>query len=135
MIQDGVDNDLPVSKSVILQDDPETEVSRKQIWKKWTKLSQRQWCLDNNQVLSAIKLVEKCAGDLITKRIRIWQLQGTSSVAFGFKEILDDVNSTTEEIAIDSTWKTNILGYELYVVIGEASGKAIPLAFMTSISS
>jgi len=33
------------------------------------------------------------------------------------------------EIAMDSTWKTNAAGYELYGIVGEAKGRALPLAF------
>ncbi|KAJ8077382.1 hypothetical protein PM082_001812 [Marasmius tenuissimus] len=132
-IREGVENDLPASKiwSSILQDDPETEITRKQVYREWTKLSQHQWRLvEDDQVLSAIALIERYTKDHTTEIIPIQDLQGTSSVAFGFKEILDAVSESTEEIAVDSTWKTNVLGYELYAVIAERNGEAIPLAFM-----
>ncbi|KAJ8095385.1 hypothetical protein PM082_023155 [Marasmius tenuissimus] len=132
MIREGVENDLPASKiwSSILQDDPETEISRKQVYREWTRLSQHQWRLDEDQIISAIALIEKYTEDHTTESIPIRELQGTSTVAFGFKEILDEVSEDTEEIAIDSTWKTNALGCELYAVIAERNGEAIPLAFM-----
>ncbi|KAJ3831199.1 hypothetical protein F5878DRAFT_521331, partial [Lentinula raphanica] len=61
--------------------------------------------------------------------IPITQREGASSIAFAFTEILDSVGNQIEEILMDSTWKTNALGYELFAIVGELNGQAIPLAF------
>jgi hypothetical protein len=78
---------------------------------------------------------------------------GISSLAFGFKNILADYGEDLTEIAMDSTCvyavtvsllylhpyiiqgKTNALGYELYGVVGEADGQALPLAFAFTCST
>ncbi|KAK1225757.1 hypothetical protein PQX77_011288 [Marasmius sp. AFHP31] len=131
-IRDGVENDLTPSKiwSGVLQDEPDTEITRKQVHREWTKLSQYKWRMDDDQVESSIQLLQKLAGENVTEIIPIREIEGTSAVAFGFEEILNEVMDCTEEIAVDSTWKTNALGYELYAVITEVNGEAIPLSFM-----
>ncbi|KAF8230922.1 hypothetical protein L208DRAFT_1279679, partial [Tricholoma matsutake] len=60
---------------------------------------------------------------------------GISSLAFSFKDILGDYGEETTEIAMDSTWKTNAMGYELYGVVGEANGQALPLPFAFTCST
>ncbi|KAJ3712347.1 hypothetical protein DFJ43DRAFT_973541, partial [Lentinula guzmanii] len=55
---------------------------------------------------------------------------GVTAIAFTFKEILDGLGNEIEEVLMDSTWKTNALGYELFSIVGEVNGQAIPLAFM-----
>ncbi|KAJ7694762.1 hypothetical protein B0H17DRAFT_873912, partial [Mycena rosella] len=60
---------------------------------------------------------------------------GISSIAFAFREILDEFGTMVEEIALDSTWRTNALGYELYAVVAEANGQALPLAFAFTTST
>ena len=78
---------------------------------------------------------------------------GISSLAFNFKNILEDYGEEIVKIAMDSTCthffrvsvipsqcsppegKTNALGYELYGVMGEANGQALPLAFAFTCST
>ncbi|KAF8223632.1 hypothetical protein L208DRAFT_1516442, partial [Tricholoma matsutake] len=67
--------------------------------------------------------------------IPIQTKDGISSLAFSFKNILQDYGEEIIEIAMDSTWKTNALGYELYGVVGEANGQALPLAFAFTCST
>jgi len=77
-------------------------------------------------------------------------------ITFGFKGILDDYGLQMEEIAMDSTcenqstlhsvWslilrlkfcvgRTNALGYELFALVGEANGQAVPFAFIFTTST
>ncbi|KAJ7104672.1 hypothetical protein C8R44DRAFT_640136, partial [Mycena epipterygia] len=60
---------------------------------------------------------------------------GISAIAFTFREIVDEYGADVEEIALDSTWKTNALGYELYAIVAEANGQALPLAFAFTTST
>ncbi|KAJ7575317.1 hypothetical protein C8J56DRAFT_729696, partial [Mycena floridula] len=55
---------------------------------------------------------------------------GINTIAFALKEIVDIIRENVEELAMDSTWKTNAVGYELYSLVTEANGRAIPLAFL-----
>ncbi|KIK52109.1 hypothetical protein GYMLUDRAFT_111298, partial [Collybiopsis luxurians FD-317 M1] len=113
----------------ILETDPDTELSEKQVQAEWTCINQDHWRLDNDQVKSAIKLLKHLEGTKVEK-IDITQRDGISAIAFAFKEILDDMGKTIDKILMDSTWKTNALGYELFAIVGEANGQAVPLAFM-----
>lgn len=104
------------------------------------------WKLDNDQVKSAVLVLEAEAGTTV-ERIPIVEESGISTIAFAFKEVVDAYGDRTEEVAMDSTctsaqifamslqdWiylgKTNAAGYELYGLIGEANGQALPLGFI-----
>ncbi|KAJ7676541.1 hypothetical protein DFH06DRAFT_976502 [Mycena polygramma] len=67
--------------------------------------------------------------------IPITPVPGIHAIAFGFKEIIDGWAEKTEELAMDSTWKTNTAGYELYSFVAEANGEALPFSFLFTTSS
>ncbi|KAJ3720039.1 hypothetical protein C8R42DRAFT_549361, partial [Lentinula raphanica] len=112
----------------ILKRDPDTELTEKQIQAKWTRINKVHWHLDKDQVTSALQLLQQSEKEKI-EVIPITQREGASSIAFAFTEILDSVGNQIEEILMDSTWKTNALSYELFAIVGELNGQAIPLAF------
>ncbi|KAJ6506451.1 hypothetical protein DFH09DRAFT_1200157 [Mycena vulgaris] len=112
----------------VLKNDPVTELNEKQIYRYWAEVNSGEWRLDDDQVKSALKVLEKYE-DLSVEIIPITAEDGISALAFSFREILDEFGVDIEEIAMDSTWKTNALGYELYGIVGEANGQALPLAF------
>ncbi|KAF7372301.1 SWIM-type domain-containing protein [Mycena venus] len=60
---------------------------------------------------------------------------GIHSIAFAFKEVLDGWAEENEELAVDSTWRTNAAQYELYAFVGEANGQAMPFAFLFTVST
>jgi hypothetical protein len=78
---------------------------------------------------------------------------GMHAIAFTFKDILDEFGKEITEVAMDSTCKishprtskvilitlctgkTNVLGYELFAIIGEANGQAIPFAWIFTTST
>ncbi|KAJ7466399.1 hypothetical protein FB451DRAFT_1561138 [Mycena latifolia] len=109
--------DQPASKiwTQVLQDYPATKMTQKQIYRLWSELNESAWRLDDDQVKSAQKLLEKMHGKEI-ELIPITQEDGIHCIAFGFKEILDAWAEKNEELAMDSTWKRNAAGYELYGV-------------------
>jgi hypothetical protein len=37
---------------------------------------------------------------------------------------------TTKEIVVDATYKTNVLGYELYAIIGQFDGAGFAMAYL-----
>ncbi|EDR07099.1 uncharacterized protein LACBIDRAFT_328041 [Laccaria bicolor S238N-H82] len=57
------------------------------------------------------------------------------TIAFALKEVLDKYSEHILEVTMDSTWKTNTLGYEQFVIITEANGQALPLAFAFTAST
>ncbi|EJD32865.1 hypothetical protein AURDEDRAFT_43361, partial [Auricularia subglabra TFB-10046 SS5] len=60
---------------------------------------------------------------------------GVSSFAFAFKEIVERLNTAVVELAMDSTFKTNALGYEMYAILTEVNGQLMPLAtILTSLT-
>ncbi|KAJ7810340.1 hypothetical protein B0H13DRAFT_1667543, partial [Mycena leptocephala] len=70
-----------------------------------------------------------------TEHIPIRQQDGIHCIAFGFKEVLDGWAEKNEELAMDSTWRTNEAGYELYGFVGEGNGQAVPFAFLFTTST
>jgi len=73
----------------ILRENPDTELTEKQIYALWIQLNEAAWKLDNDQVKSALKLLEKMEGVEI-EIIPIHREDGIHSIAFSFKEILDE---------------------------------------------
>ncbi|KAJ3964227.1 hypothetical protein EV361DRAFT_856344 [Lentinula raphanica] len=116
----------------ILKQDPETELTEKQVQTEWTRINEDHWRLDQDQVTSASKLLENFDQEKV-EIIPITQRKGSSSIAFAFTKILDGIGSDIEEVLMDSTWKTNALGYELFAIVGEMNGQAIPLAFLLNV--
>ncbi|KAJ7240933.1 hypothetical protein C8J57DRAFT_1561968, partial [Mycena rebaudengoi] len=118
----------------VLRENPETEITQKQIYALWSDLNEGAWRLDDDQVKSAQMVLQKMEGTEV-ELIPINPEPGIHSITFGFKEILDGWAEKTEELAMDSTWKTNQAGYELYGFVGEAIGQAMPFAFMFTTST
>lgn len=113
-------------------------------------LNETTWRLDDDQVKSALKVLEQVDG-IDVDIIPIRPEAGISTIAFGFKDILNDYGKEIKEIAMDSTCtcshpfkvsylymsigKTYAVGYELYAIVGEANGQALPLAFAFTAST
>lgn len=83
---------------------PKTELNEKQIYRYWTELNAGAWRLHDDQVKSALAVLEKYE-DLTIEIIPITAEDGISAIAFAFREILDEFGSEVEEIAMDSTCK------------------------------
>jgi len=77
---------------------------QKQVYTYWAHIHEATWRLDNDQVKSAIKLLEH-VNDINIKIIPVHTEAGISSIAFGFKNILADYGEELHEIAMDSTCK------------------------------
>ncbi|KAJ7442849.1 hypothetical protein FB451DRAFT_1057229 [Mycena latifolia] len=93
----------------VLQDYPATEITQKQIYRLWSELNESAWRLDDDQVKSAQKLLEKMHGKEI-EPIPITQEDGIHCIVFGFKEVLDTWAEKNEELAMDSTCKPRPCG-------------------------
>ncbi|KAF8884072.1 hypothetical protein CPB84DRAFT_1817005 [Gymnopilus junonius] len=127
---------MPASKiwEAILLEGIQGQVTEKQVHARWASLNEEQWKMDDDQVKSAIKLLEKKEGHEI-EIIPVQLEEGIDAVTFTFKGVLDVVGEEIVKVAMDSTWKTNAAGYELYGFIGELNGQAIPLAFCFTAST
>ncbi|KAG6905686.1 hypothetical protein DXG01_001260, partial [Tephrocybe rancida] len=123
-----------------LKDLPATELiahGTKEIWsatgyrfiykKKWTSKEMSSMTVYTYYCV-CLKVLETFDG-IEVDIIAIPEEKGISSIAFVFKEVLAKYGAQIAEIAMDSTWKTNNAGYELYGIVGEANGQALALAF------
>ncbi|KAF8991912.1 hypothetical protein BDZ89DRAFT_973611 [Hymenopellis radicata] len=117
----------------ILAENPDNEFTEKQVYREWTRLNEKEWRLDDDQVKSAEKLI-KSVEDYTTMVIPITPRPGIHAIAFALKEPLDAIGDEIVEVAMDSTWKTNAAGYELYSLVAELNGCAIPIAFLFTTS-
>ena len=86
----------------ILREYGTTELTEKQVYDHWQSLNQDVWKLDNDQVKSAVLVLEAEAGTTV-ERIPIVEESGISTIAFAFKEVVDAYGDRTEEVAMDST--------------------------------
>jgi hypothetical protein len=123
---------------------PQTELTEKQVYAYWQQLNVARWRLRDDQVESARAILQRVNGIKIDV-IPILAEAGIDAIAFAFKDILEGYGEEVIEVAMDSTcqspissplhlirfWlgKTNAKGYELYGIVGEANGQALPLAF------
>ncbi|EPQ53499.1 hypothetical protein GLOTRDRAFT_44802, partial [Gloeophyllum trabeum ATCC 11539] len=62
--------------------------------------------------------------------INVEQEPGIEVMAFSLKELVETYGAQTAELAMDSTWKTNVASYELYALVGEANCQALPMGFV-----
>ncbi|CAK5283818.1 unnamed protein product [Mycena citricolor] len=118
----------------IIKMHPKTELTEKQVYRCWSDVNQGRWRKADDQVESAKILLQEYK-DLTIDIVEINPEPGLSTIAFIFREILDEYGGDVEEIAMDSTWKTNAAGYELYAIVAEANGTALPLAFVFTTSA
>lgn len=81
---------------------PKTNITEKQIYAYWVHLNEATWRLDDDQVKSALKVLERAEG-IDVEIIPIRNEPGISTIAFGFKDILDDYGKEIKEIAMDLT--------------------------------
>ncbi|KAJ7448909.1 hypothetical protein FB451DRAFT_1053504, partial [Mycena latifolia] len=86
----------------VLRENPNTEVTQKQIYALWSDLNQGAWRLDDDQVKSAQMVLDQMHGKEV-EVIPINAEQGLHAMAFGLKEVLDGWGERTEELAMDST--------------------------------
>lgn len=89
----------------ILAENPDNKFTEKQVYHEWTRLNEKEWKLDSDQVKSAEKLI-RSVEDYTTMVIPITQRPGIHTIAFGLKEPIEAVGAETLEVAMDSTCKS-----------------------------
>ncbi|CAG8751960.1 2910_t:CDS:2, partial [Gigaspora margarita] len=99
-------------------------LTQKQVHAWWTYFLKKEYARDyNNQLNSTKILVEENEFKMI-----LINDQGIKYLGFitPFFELLKN----NHEIAMDATYKMNILGYELYAIIGQYDGAGFALAYL-----
>ncbi|KAJ7716012.1 hypothetical protein DFH07DRAFT_974028 [Mycena maculata] len=95
---EGMKHDLATNIwTRVLAQNPGTEVTQKQIYALWSELNKGEWRLDNDQVKSAQKILQKMEGTKV-EIIPIPSEPGIHAIAFAFKEVLDGWAKETEEL-------------------------------------
>ncbi|KAF8226473.1 hypothetical protein L208DRAFT_1301598 [Tricholoma matsutake] len=124
--------DLTAAKiwTTLIKNFPQTNLMQKQVYTYWAQLHEGTWRLHNDQVQSALPVLQHM-NNLDIEIILVPEEDGISSLAFNFKSILGDYGEEVIEIGMDSTYKKSLL----YGVIGEANGQALPLAFAFTCST
>ncbi|KIJ33967.1 hypothetical protein M422DRAFT_182641 [Sphaerobolus stellatus SS14] len=129
IIQEMRDSPPSVIWQRILKDEPKTNLTEEQIYIRWSRMNTDRWRLADDQVQSAIKLLETVEG-VSVEIIPIKKEDGIHAIGFTLKDALEDWGQEVCELAMDSTWKTNAAGYELYGIVAEANGRSLPVAFV-----
>jgi hypothetical protein len=81
------------------------ELTEKQMYAHWACINEAVWCINNNQVISALKVLKWGIADMKINVIPFQKEDGISMIAFAFREVLDEYGDKIEEIAIDLTCK------------------------------
>ena len=86
----------------VLKKHPETNLTEKQIYAHWAHIHEATWRLHDDQVTSAL-MVLKRTKDLDIEIISVPTEDGILSLAFSFKNILEDYGKEIVKLAMDST--------------------------------
>ncbi|KAL0563702.1 hypothetical protein V5O48_018363 [Marasmius crinis-equi] len=101
-----------------------------QVYSAWLRLSEVLWRRDDNQMVSARKLLKELetAGEVDV--FNTVSVDGIEQLAWGMKKLAKELTGIgVVEIGIDATFNTNSKGLELYGVLGEYDGGGYPLAY------
>ncbi|KIJ26066.1 hypothetical protein M422DRAFT_192663 [Sphaerobolus stellatus SS14] len=128
IIEDMKDSSASLIWSRLVREFPDNEVTQSQVHFHWSCINKDAWRLDPDQIVSAMNVLKQANPEEI-EIIPMHEEEGISAFSFGLKDVIESFGSEINEIAMDSTWKTNAAGYELYAVVAEAGGRALPLAF------
>ena len=83
-------------------------MTEKQVYARWAQLNETKWRLDDDQVLSAIKLLDSKQGREVDI-IPTVREDGIDAIAFAFKGVLEEIGEEIVEVAMDSTCKSFFL--------------------------
>jgi hypothetical protein len=88
--------------SCIVKQNPDTDLSQKQIYAYWAHINEDRWRLDDEQLKSARKILETYQGTKI-QQIPIQHEDGLTTIAFAFQQVMGEFGPTVTEVAMDST--------------------------------
>lgn len=106
-----------------------TNLTQAQVYSWWRKLSERLWLLDNDQISSALKHIDKHTRLGEVEAINISSINGVCGIGFSINSALRNFASITTEVGIDGTYKTNKKNMELISLITEIDGVGFPLGY------
>ncbi|KAJ7048676.1 hypothetical protein C8F01DRAFT_1276477 [Mycena amicta] len=103
-------------------------VSNAQIYNAWRTVVERFWKRDDNQMISAKKLLQEFDGV-----VDVFSPQGVPAdveiLCWGMKQITRRLSARVVEIAMDATYNTNAKQLELYGIMAEFDNAGFPLAY------
>ncbi|KAJ7804794.1 hypothetical protein B0H14DRAFT_2612039 [Mycena olivaceomarginata] len=115
IIRDNVESLMPVAMATKVQA-VFPSVTAMQIHRAWREMSEPFWCFDDDQLLSAKKLLEEQ-----TNNVHIFELQdvpeGVEMICGGIKKIGELLKGKVVEIGVDATYNTNSKYLELYSIM------------------
>ncbi|KAJ7754196.1 hypothetical protein DFH07DRAFT_959894 [Mycena maculata] len=145
----SIDVPLPVKEFVAAnpclttmqyQDRTKILFSRHSIYTLWVKTDCEKWKLDDDELESAIKIIQRAAAERTgtheghpifrAEPIVLPAVDGFSAVVFALPSVWQKWGGQIREIAMDSAWETNKSQFELFAFIGELSMSGCPLAYL-----
>lgn len=124
MIQDLAEWSTPVAMAVKIQL-VYPQVTTKQIHAAWREVSQTFWQRDDEQLLSAKKLLAEY-GDNVDIFELVGLPEGVEMLAWGMKRIAEPLRGKIAEIGMDATCEWNL---ELYSIMGEYDNAGFPWTY------
>ncbi|CAK5275102.1 unnamed protein product [Mycena citricolor] len=136
LIENRADMCGPQIWKEILKTYPEPLFSYHQVYNHLLKLNSGAWRLDENEEKSAELLLEKLCSErpecAMLERIRLPNdpVDGYSAFAFSLPALIRKWGGCVKEVQLDSTFKTNKIGYECFAILGEVFGSGVSLGFL-----
>ncbi|PPR07898.1 hypothetical protein CVT24_002829 [Panaeolus cyanescens] len=104
------------------------QVTAAQVYNYWHEISVAHWRQDNDQIISATKLLQEYSDE-----IDIFDLtglpDGVTAVAWGMKKVAKPLENRIVEIGLDATYNTNSQHLELYSIMAEHDNAGFPLSY------
>lgn len=98
-----------------------------QVYYQWQQANRKNWRRDDDQVVSAIRLLEEL-GDKYSHEV--FTTANLRALAIYIHASISNLAQNTKEIAIDATFGTNNAGMDLFAVLAEFDGTGTPLAYL-----
>ncbi|KAJ7917736.1 hypothetical protein B0H13DRAFT_1608132, partial [Mycena leptocephala] len=116
----------------ILKIYPRPSFTQKAVYNYWSKQQQASWRRCNDEFESAKILLQELANDEAHKLVSIPmpESDGFRALGFVFPSVLQKWDGVIREVALDSTFKTNKVGFECFALLGEVGGSGVPLGFI-----
>ncbi|KAM6491726.1 hypothetical protein JOM56_012766 [Amanita muscaria] len=142
-IKDNTGLNAPELWNEILKTYPSPTFSRKSVYSIWFEESSKQWKRDNDELASVTKLIAEASADTSSEANSFYQVEpitlpdvpGFTAIAFSLPNVLQKWGGQLREFSLDSAWKTNKSGYEVYALLGEIYGSGSPLGYLLLKSS
>ncbi|KAI0994087.1 hypothetical protein K3495_g14096, partial [Podosphaera aphanis] len=98
-----------------------------QVYYQWQQANRKNWRRDDDQVVSAIRLLEEL-GDKYSHEV--FTTANPRALAIYIHASISNLAQNTKEIVIDATFGTNNAGMDLFAVLAEFDGTGTPLVYL-----